>query len=245
MVSLQINYISPLLLGCPQAHEASFSMLLLAKAARGSSSEVCGGWSKVVRTDALRHTRAPHTVQFRHGSTTKLLFLPECYMCGIFLQLNKCCRGIRSIWDVCISHEPVSLLVLELAGRGLCSSCTFPSVSVMEYWNWFVSLCKPDPGEAIGWSELRRETFAITGWYSWIMRCYILLLWPENYKEMLKLNVPDWQVSNNFYKAAVSHFSPSTLPFKEQGKVCSSSFRITATVIHPPHTPGVMQLLSL
>lgn len=30
MVSLQIIYISPLLLFCPQAHEASFSMLLLA-----------------------------------------------------------------------------------------------------------------------------------------------------------------------------------------------------------------------
>lgn len=67
MVSLQIIYISPLLLCCPQAHKASFSMLLLAKAVRETSSEVYCGWSKVVRTNAYRHTHIPHTTQFRRG----------------------------------------------------------------------------------------------------------------------------------------------------------------------------------
>lgn len=116
MVSLQIIYISPLLLCCPQTHKASFSMLLLAKGVRETSSEVYCGWSKVVRTNAYRHTRtANYSVSTR--STTKLLFLPEWYMCSIFLQLNKCYWGITCIWDVCTSHEP-SLLVLGSVGSG-------------------------------------------------------------------------------------------------------------------------------
>lgn len=57
MVSLQIIYISPLLLCCPQAHKASFSMLLLAIGVRQTSSEVYCGWSKGVGTNAHRHTR--------------------------------------------------------------------------------------------------------------------------------------------------------------------------------------------
>lgn len=65
MVSLQIIYISPLLLCCPQAHKASFSMLLLAKGVRETSSEVYCGWSKGVRTNAHRPTHVPHTIQRR------------------------------------------------------------------------------------------------------------------------------------------------------------------------------------
>lgn len=63
MVSLQIIYISPLLLCCPQAHKASFSMLLLAKGGRESSSEVHCGWSgkkKGCKNQYVRtHTHLP------------------------------------------------------------------------------------------------------------------------------------------------------------------------------------------
>lgn len=62
MVSLQIIYISPLLLCCPQAHKASFSMLLLAKGGRESSSEVHCGWSKKKKKAVRTNTYGPtHT----------------------------------------------------------------------------------------------------------------------------------------------------------------------------------------
>lgn len=82
----------PLLLCCPQAHKASFSMLLLASGGREASSEVYCGWSKAVRTNARGPTRTAHC-SASTGSTTKLLFLPEWYMCSICFQLNKCGGG--------------------------------------------------------------------------------------------------------------------------------------------------------
>lgn len=63
MVSLQIIYISSLLLCCPQAHKARFSMLLLAKGVGETSSEVYCGWSKGVQTNAYRHT-CTHLILF-------------------------------------------------------------------------------------------------------------------------------------------------------------------------------------
>lgn len=69
MVSLQIIYTSPLLLCCPQAHKARFSMLLLAKGVGETSSEVYCGWSKGVRlrTNAYRHARALVRFGFDEG----------------------------------------------------------------------------------------------------------------------------------------------------------------------------------
>lgn len=56
----------PLLLCCPQAHKASFSMLLLAKGVRETSSEVYCGWSMGVWTNAYRHT---HRILFSFDET--------------------------------------------------------------------------------------------------------------------------------------------------------------------------------
>lgn len=78
MVSLQIIYISPFLLCCPQAHKASFSMLLLAKGVRETVRRgmlwvvVGGSTNQCIQTC----TRTAH-YSVSTGSTTALLFLHD------------------------------------------------------------------------------------------------------------------------------------------------------------------------
>lgn len=137
MVSLQIIYISPLLLCSPQAHKASFSMLLLANGAGETSSEVCCGWSQGVRTDARRRTRTAFCA-LSTESTTKLLFLPEQYMCSFRLQLNKSCRGITHLG--CLRFPWGLSSGSGVSGECLCLSNTFQSVSVMDNCNCLVTV---------------------------------------------------------------------------------------------------------
>ena len=130
MVCLQIIYISPLLLCCPQAHKASFSMLLLAKGVRETSSEVYCGWSKIVRTNAYRHTHERRTLFSFDGGDHRSAILTRMIHVQLFLQLSKCCWGKTCIWDVCTSHES-SLLVLGSVGS-VCAAPAHFTHTVME-----------------------------------------------------------------------------------------------------------------
>lgn len=97
MVSLQIIYISPLLLFCPQAHEASFSMLLLAGRDERAIQRVVL-W--VVEGCKNRRTR-PHTCTVRLHRA----YRNSAILAGTIVQLTKCCWG-ELVWDICTSHEP-------------------------------------------------------------------------------------------------------------------------------------------